>query len=179
MGPDRRETGVTVIVKIPTDKSAVFSPCGLYRYELERRWDRHLPWAMCVGLNPSTANHEQDDPTIRKITDVLKHYGYGGFVMTNLYGIISSTTDKLYSTPDPLKNNDDHLRSVARFATDVFYCWGTFPKLEARIKVVREIVKRAGKKEMCFGKTQKGLPIHPAYYVRRGTKASDVPIQPY
>lgn len=160
-------------------KSAIFSPCGKYRYELDRIWDICLPVAMCVGLNPSTANHEQDDPTIRKITDILKYYGYGGFVMTNLYGIISSTTDKLYSTPDPLKDNDDHLLQVATFASEVFYCWGTFPKLEARIKVVRQIVKAAGKKEMCFGKTKHGLPVHPAFYVRRGTKAWDVPLQEF
>ena len=44
-------------------KEAHFSDCGKYRYYLMRQWS-DLPMAMVVGLNPSTADAEDDDPTI-------------------------------------------------------------------------------------------------------------------
>lgn len=156
---------------------AIFSECMRYRYQLFRVWDRARPLAMCVGLNPSTANGATDDPTIKKLRRILAHQGYGGFYMTNLYALISSVPDKLYSVPDPLGENDTHLKAVADLTTDVFLCWGSFKGLEVRIKSILKIV--AGKPLKCFGKSSKGIPIHPAYYVRRGTPESQVPITTY
>ena len=46
------------------DRYAYFSPDRKYRYQLTRIWHQHLPLAMCIGLNPSTANEAEDDPTI-------------------------------------------------------------------------------------------------------------------
>jgi len=34
-----------------------------------------------IGLNPSTANEEVDDPTIRRCVNYAKDWGYGGFMM--------------------------------------------------------------------------------------------------
>ena len=48
-------------------KSAILSDCGAYRYELRRTWDDQLPVLLWIGLNPSTADHLQDDPTNRRI----------------------------------------------------------------------------------------------------------------
>lgn len=82
------------------EKGALFSKCELYRYQLWRIWEPKEKIAMCIGLNPSTANWEKDDPTIKKLREVLKHNGYGGFYMTNLYALVSSKPDKLFATPD-------------------------------------------------------------------------------
>ena len=64
-------------------KGAEFSKCGKYRYVLWRIWDESKPIAMCIGLNPSTANHETNDPTIRQLIDRLEYLGYGGFKIKN------------------------------------------------------------------------------------------------
>lgn len=40
---------------------AEFSKCGKYRYKLWRIWDNTKPLAMCIGLNPSTANAYDND----------------------------------------------------------------------------------------------------------------------
>lgn len=52
------------------EKSARFSSCQNYRYSLWRTWSGLLPnsrgYAMFVGLNPSTADETNDDPTIRR-----------------------------------------------------------------------------------------------------------------
>ncbi len=38
-----------------------------------------------VGLNPSTADHQQDDRTIRRCINLLKSWGGGGIYMANLF----------------------------------------------------------------------------------------------
>ena len=46
-------------------KAANISPCGRYRYTLSRTWGDARPLAF-VMLNPSTADANVDDPTIRR-----------------------------------------------------------------------------------------------------------------
>ena len=67
------------------NSGAEFSQCGKYRYKLWRIWNPEMPLAMCIGLNPSTANAEKDDHTIRILRDVLRQIGFGGFYMMNLF----------------------------------------------------------------------------------------------
>jgi hypothetical protein len=76
-------------------KGAIFSECGKYRYALWRIWDERDPLVMCIGLNPSTANADDDDPTIRNLTTLFKASGFSGFYMTNLFALISSDPDDL------------------------------------------------------------------------------------
>jgi hypothetical protein len=47
-------------------KSARISKCGKYRWTLARKWGdgKQACWLM---LNPSTADHRKDDPTIRRV----------------------------------------------------------------------------------------------------------------
>ncbi|HHC7270859.1 TPA: DUF1643 domain-containing protein [Vibrio parahaemolyticus] len=65
-------------------KTAKLSDCRTYRYELWRIWDEQKPYAMFVGLNPSTADETEDDPTIRRCIYFAKSWGYGGLCMANL-----------------------------------------------------------------------------------------------
>ena len=64
---------------------ANFSRCRRYRYTLWRRWDPERPLVMIIGLNPSTADACQDDPTIRRCIGFARVWGYGGLVVTNLF----------------------------------------------------------------------------------------------
>jgi hypothetical protein len=47
--------------------SAVISPCGLYRYRLERHGLSGAGGVAWIMVNPSTADATQDDATIRKV----------------------------------------------------------------------------------------------------------------
>jgi hypothetical protein len=136
------------------DRGAKFSDCGKYRYFLFRRWDKDRPIAMCIGLNPSTATAEDDDPTIRNLVDLLGGTGYGGFYMCNLYGLISSDPERLRDTPDPMGDNAEYLDEIGGIVDEVFFCWGSFKHAEWRAKKVVEQFPNA----LCFGKTPTGKP---------------------
>lgn len=140
-------------------KGATFSECGKYRYRLWRIWDETGPFAQCVGLNPSTANADEDDPTIRNLTSILKNNGYGGFYMTNLFALISPFPQDLRACPDPLKDNDIHLDQVYGLCQSIVFCWGNFKQAEYRAKKMIKKYPQA----LCFGKNANGSPKHPLY----------------
>ena len=76
-------------------KRATLSPEGLYRYSLERTWDMDRVQVNFIMLNPSTADAENDDPTIRKIMRFAESWGHGGIVVTNLFAWRSSSPNEL------------------------------------------------------------------------------------
>lgn len=139
------------------NKGAEFSPCGRYRYKLWRIWDPDLPKAMCIGLNPSTANASKNDATINNLIGILTKLGYGGFYMMNLFAWISSKPDDLLTCPDPLGDNENKLKEVEALCNDVILCWGTFKQAEDRRKEVAANYPDA----KCFGFNKDGTPFHP------------------
>jgi hypothetical protein len=70
-------------------RTALFSPCGRFRYRLGRRWAEG-PTVALVLLNLSTADDEVDDPTIRRCIDFARRWGYGGLEVVNLYAHVAT-----------------------------------------------------------------------------------------
>lgn len=138
---------------------AKFSDCGKYRFFLQRQWDVVKPVVMCIGLNPSTANGDTNDATIRNLIHIINNAGYGGFYMMNLFAMISPYPDDLRSCPDPLKDNDEWIDDVRLQCQDVIFCWGNFKQAEYRAKVMIKKYPDA----LCFGKNSNGSPKHPLY----------------
>lgn len=147
------------------DRGAEFSPCGKYRYKLWRVWDYGLPLVMCVGLNPSTANSDTDDPTINNLRRILSKLGYGGFYMMNLFAWISSKPGDLLTCPDALGDNENKLKEVEALCDDVIVCWGSFKQAQDRIKAVLPNYPNA----KCFGVAKNGAPFHPLALMYNGT----------
>src|SRR5580700_10710075 len=112
---------------------AIFSVCWEYRFVLWRIWNQPglLPYAMLNGINPSTANASTNDPTITRITGLMKENGVGGFFMTNLYPFVTPYPDK--RIPANVDKNDEALRYIASLCHSVVFCWGNF-KVEARAR---------------------------------------------
>lgn len=156
-------------------RSAEFSEDGKYRYQLTRIWDESSKIAMCIGLNPSRAGSEKDDPTIRLLTKTLQVLDYGGFKMMNLYGLITPHPNELRNSPDPVGLNDQWLASTAYHVQDIIYCWGMFKHIEHRVKKVREILPE-GK---CFGKTKNGYPWHPMALMYQGIAPENAKLMTY
>lgn len=152
-----------------------FSECGQYRYCLTRIWDEARHCAMCVGLNPSTAGIDKDDPTILQLIKRLDWLGYGGFKMTNLYALVSSKPARLFEVPDALKENDAWLLGTRLSCQDVIYCWGDFKNIEHRVKVVQQLLP-GGK---CFGRSKGGAPLHPMALMWGGVAVEQTILQSF
>lgn len=153
---------------------AAFSPDMTYRYWLARTWDDERPRLMVVGLNPSTADHQKLDPTLRRIRQFAKDWGLGGFVMTNLFAYRATEPKDMLAADDPVgPENDRHLVDTA---TDertglVLAGWGTHGGYRDRDRAVTRLLD--GVKVWSLGRTKDGHPRHPLY-VR-----ADAPLVPY
>jgi hypothetical protein len=150
---------------------AEFSTCGKYRYKLWRIWDNTKPLAMCIGLNPSTANGIKNDQTITYLIKMLTILGYGGFYMTNLFAYISSKPDDLLTCADALGENETKLKEVEAICSDVIVCWGNFKQAEVRIKEVLPNYPQA----KCFGVSASGKPLHPLAMMPRNGRNPNKP----
>lgn len=151
-------------------KYAKFSEDKKYRYVLARLWDETKPNVICIGLNPSTANEETDDPTIGRLTNVLMNLNFGGFYMMNLYALITPKPELLFNVSDAIGENDKWLINKLEVVDKVIFCWGGFKGIEHRVKKVKEIIPK-NIPVQCFGKNKDGSPWHPSPLNTQMTKA--------
>ena len=150
---------------------AVFSDCRRYRYRLWRRW-ADGPTMAFIGLNPSTADETQDDPTIRRIIGFAKREGCGRLEMLNLFAFRSPYPEDLYKPADPVgPDNDDAIVGTCMTAQVVVAGWGAEKIAQARAERVRSLL--ADTNLVCLGMTQSGAPAHPLY------KHRDTPLVPW
>lgn len=143
-------------------KSAEFSPCGKYRFRLERIWNSRLPRCPWGCLNPSIANAEIDDPTVRKITGFTARWGYGGFVLFNVMALRATDPRDLLRDPDPRGSGNEPWR-IAQWCAAVspdapVLAWGAIHK---RLRPFAIEVLAAIPDARCLGYTQGGDPRHP------------------
>lgn len=98
---------------------------GNYRYQLSRIWDKRLPKVGFVMLNPSKADAEKDDPTIRRCVNFAKSWGYGGICVANLYAYRTTYRKELKKVKDPVgKSNIAHILAVVAKCDKVVCAWG-------------------------------------------------------
>ena len=140
-------------------QTATFSPDRKYRYTLWRWWSRK-PFAMFIGLNPSTADETNDDPTIRRCISFASDWGYGGLCMTNLFAIRATDPKKMIEHPEPIgPDNDAWLLRLSQQAGIVIAAWGTRGVHQHRNEIVCSMIKNLN----CLGLTKEGHPRHPLY----------------
>jgi len=139
-------------------KDALFSPCGKHRIWLCRVWDDNKPLIMFIGLNPSTANAETDDPTIRRIKTIANNLGYGGFYMMNLFTYISTDPTKLNIEKGNVNLADRHLKHVSTKCNIVVFAWGNF-RVFGRDEEVKKMFPYAAALHI----NKNGSPKHPLY----------------
>jgi hypothetical protein len=143
--------------------SALFSPCGRYRYLLGRRWGagRTVLWIM---LNPSTADDQRDDPTIRRCIGFSRAWGFGAMRAVNLYALRATDPADLRAHPEPVgPDTDRHIARAAAGANIIVAAWGAFPLAKARAAPVLDLIARPVR---CLGLTASGAPRHPLYVPR-------------
>lgn len=145
-----------------TRVTAVLSPCRTFRYRLDRVWSDAEPLVAFIMLNPSTADEQKDDPTIRRCVGFAKAWGYGGVVVGNLFSLRSTDPKALYGHADPVgPDNDKYLLEIAGDCHQVIAAWGTHGSLRERGREVAYMLN--GTNMSALKVTADGSPGHPLY----------------
>lgn len=141
---------------------ALFSDDRRYRYKLWRTWDETLPKLMCIGLNPSTADERNDDPTIRRIIRFAHAWGLGGMRMMNLFAYVTPYPKELKHDDNWEMNRDIILTNgndVLSNGGIVLFAWGNFAEARSRGAEIAALFPQA----RCLGHNANGSPKHPLY----------------
>jgi hypothetical protein len=151
-----------------TSKGAVISACGLYRYILRRCWDETLPPYIAGMLNPSTADADEDDPTITRVVRRAAGLGFGSLVVWNLYAYRACDPAQLSLVADPVgPDNRNWIHKALKECADrsgiAMVGWGSGGTSEKLAADVRSIAAELGVKLHCLGVTKEGHPRHPLY----------------
>jgi hypothetical protein len=146
--------------------SAVLSPCGAYRYRLERDVAMEGPIYAFFGVNPSTADASEDDATVRKWIGFAKRWGASRFIVGNVFAFRATDVGRLAYAPDPWGcDNYFHVDQIMAEADILVPCWGSRIKLPKKLHgPLNRFASRFdgyGKPVMTFGRTASGDPKHP------------------
>jgi hypothetical protein len=153
------------------DSGATFDETGAYRYALWRVWEPSKPRLCFVLLNPSTADAERNDPTIRRCLGFARTWDFGGVEVVNLYAYRATRPAALFRAADPVgPENDRYLAEAVSRAGRVVVGWGNQGAKPERLTLARALLHPTA---FCFGITSAGQPRHPLY-VR-----ADTPPEPW
>lgn len=142
------------------ERGATFSPCRTYRYSLLRQWEPDKGRVLFIGLNPSTADETQDDPTIRRCVGYAKAWGYGGICMANLFAYRATDPRDMKAAADPIGPDTDwSLGVLASEAGLVVAAWGAHGCYLGRGEKVRRMLSPLHYLRL----TKDGSPGHPLY----------------
>lgn len=140
--------------------NAVFSVTKHRRYALWRTWDPSYPKLLFIGINPSTADGEKNDPTINRLTTIPKGWGYGGLMIANLSSKISSNPKEVREVRDSFLIEDDYIKWMKGQCEDTVVMWGNEGKrFMNRINQIKAIIPEP----YCFYQNANGHPRHPLY----------------
>ena len=163
-----------------TVAKATFDKSKKLRLALRRKW-KEGPTALVVMLNPS-AGATKDDPTLRRLTELLDAIGFGGYTVCNWSPFISADPkammaymNQVYSgSPSAvrraMKLNLMTLEREVEAADKIIAAWGNdFPaSMKAgdalsvyTAKILTLLMDGYRGDLYCFGVTKHGAPKHP------------------
>lgn len=149
-----------------SDRSAVLSDCGLYRWRLDREIAPAGLTAAVFGINPSTADALLDDATVRKWRGFGQRLSWGRVLVGNAFAWRATDVRELARAADPFGQDYDlHLEAIIGQADLLVPCWGDrgkIPKaLRPQLDALMGRFTSSGKPVMCWGLTAGGDPRHP------------------
>jgi hypothetical protein len=147
--------------------SAILSDCKNYRYSLTRIWDNSKPKVLFIMLNPSTADAEKDDPTIRRCIRFAKDWGYGGLYVVNLFALRATNPKELLAAPFVVGvDNEKWIRKMGSLSDLVICAWGNgsiVNKLQKRLDHTWKPLSWINKPLHYLELSKDGTPKHPLY----------------
>lgn len=186
----------TDLTKLERER-AIFSECGKYRYALYRDLKKHPKWhdkphsesvengvhrpvwyprpCLFIMLNPSTANHDKDDPTIRRCLSFAHQLRCDRIYIANIFAYRTPYPKELRaaSSGDVIgEENADWIKTLVDVTWRrednrgyVIAAWGPGGRFMEQDKTVlgwidTEVARR-GETVHCLGHSQDGSPRHP------------------
>ena len=141
-----------------------------YRYILGTRGLRPL---ICIGINPSTAEPERLDNTLKSAQRIALYNGYDSFIMFNVYAQRATNPDDMEHELNPVlhRENMNAFRWIfTQFSSppDLWAAWGTIiekrPYLPDCVLDMADIGSHFGARWFTAGpRSSAGHPHHPLY----------------
>lgn len=150
------------------NRGAFISKCKKYRYGLWRQWDTKKANVGFIMLNPSIADGDIDDPTIRRCISYAYDWGYGGLYVVNLIPYRATDPKELNKIEIPdyvTENNIIHIKAVEPVVATFVCGWGAH-KIQGKIKdAMRDLMLDFKHKDKLYklGLNKNGTPKHPLY----------------
>lgn len=148
---------------------AVLSKDGRYRFELRRSVNMtgygEIAWVM---LNPSTADHSRNDPTIRRVLDFSRRWGFRDLRVVNLVPLRSTDPKRAvdaYRGPPfgwDFFSNHSYIERACSEADAVILAWGSNGEPLGG-DTTREDATCWSDEVWVLGWTANGQPRHPLY----------------
>lgn len=143
-----------------------------YRYILGTKGKRPL---ICIGINPSTAEPDNLDNTLKSVERIALKNGYDSFIMFNVYAQRATRPEDMEREPNDYLHREnmaafEYVMSLSKDTPPaVWAAWGTIiemrPYLPACVRDMIEIGKKHGAVWHTAGARSKkgGHPHHPLY----------------
>lgn len=170
MNKEPHDPGGKVRLKVKADirSDALFSNCGRYRRLLTREWDgaENPGYVLWIGMNPSTADLDVDDPTVFKEQKFTRRWGYSRYVKCNVMDY-RATDPKTLLEPGVIPCTEENLQTIvdqARNAAIVVMAYGSLHKrLAHHGQTVTDALRAEGIELHALKITKNGSPGHPLY----------------
>lgn len=145
----------------------------------------HYP-LICFGVNPSTAEPDNLDPTLKSVDRIARNQGFDSWIMLNLYPQRSTNPRDLHSSCDQAlhRTNLKHIENVMILYPPVIWAaWGTLIRTRPYlIDCLIDFYKLSNNFDcdwVTFGQESKdGHPHHPLY-LRNDEKMKEFDIEGY
>ena len=160
------EVAPAVVAPPAPAAAAAFSPCGRYRWWLQRCWEPARPPLLFVGLNPSRADGRCDDPTLRRLLGYARAWGFGSLEVLNLFALVAPRPALLRRALDPVGGRNDAWirRRLLRWPeAAVWIGWGNQGCWRGRDREVLALITCGGRSPLALATTATGMPRHPLY----------------
>ena len=142
------------------DSGAKFSLCKKYRYTLWRTWDLSKPKIMFLGLNPSTADEINNDPTVARCINYAKLWNYGGMYMMNIFAFRTTYPIELKKASEPIGlDNDYWINKISKSVDKCIAAWGNDGAFLDRSNDIKSNINNL----YCLKINHSGEPSHPLY----------------
>jgi len=155
-----------------------------YRYILGTRGKNPL---ICIGINPSTAEPDNLDNTLKSVERIARGNGFDSFIMFNVYAQRATDPDAMEKCCNAMLHRENlaafrYVLSISEKPA-VWAAWGAIIEKRAYLAdCVRDMVAAGqdyGARWYCAGAiTKKGHPHHPLY-LRKDEKLKPFDVEAY